>query len=205
MIGEGTGGVTESLRRRIVMPFAASLGETDHVLGHELVHAFQYDILGSNLAMPLWFIEGMAEYASPGATDAQTAVWLRDAAEAERLPTLDKLDGPRYFPYRIERSCSDLSVEREVSNPRAAWTRHADPSFFGSGGPPSARSAGVGVRVHAFGYLVLELDAVRAFDRPRNGWQFVFGVAPGFRGRYAARRLWNNRFKRRSRFEKLNC
>src|SRR5262245_65124012 len=43
-IGEGTGGVTEGLRRRIVMPVFGTLEETDHVLGHELVHAFQYDI-----------------------------------------------------------------------------------------------------------------------------------------------------------------
>ena len=46
MIDEGTGGVTEGMRRRVVLPFAASMSETDHVLGHELVHAFQYDILG---------------------------------------------------------------------------------------------------------------------------------------------------------------
>jgi hypothetical protein len=43
-IGEGTGGVTESNRRRVILPFAGGLAETDHVLGHELVHAFQYDI-----------------------------------------------------------------------------------------------------------------------------------------------------------------
>ena len=62
-IDEGTGGVTEGLQRRIVLPIAASLKETDHVLGHELVHAFQYDILGQEAGpMPLWFIEGMAEY-----------------------------------------------------------------------------------------------------------------------------------------------
>ena len=44
MIGEGTGGVTEGLKRRVVLPLAGTLAETDHVLGHELVHAFQYDI-----------------------------------------------------------------------------------------------------------------------------------------------------------------
>ncbi len=43
-IGEATGGVTESFRRRIVLPLSASRAETDHVIGHELVHAFQYDI-----------------------------------------------------------------------------------------------------------------------------------------------------------------
>ena len=43
-IGEGTGGVTESAKRRVILPFAGGLAETDHVLGHELVHAFQYDL-----------------------------------------------------------------------------------------------------------------------------------------------------------------
>src|SRR5262245_56522733 len=74
-IGEGTGGVTEGLRRRIVLPLAGPLAETDHVIGHELVHAFQYDISkppdsgpGANGVerLPLWFIEGMAEYLSIG-------------------------------------------------------------------------------------------------------------------------------------------
>ena len=62
---DGVGGVTEHDRGRLVLPFAAGLGETDHVLGHELVHAFQRDILrasGRSLALlPLWFVEGMAE------------------------------------------------------------------------------------------------------------------------------------------------
>jgi hypothetical protein len=34
-LGEGTGGVTESLKRRIVMPVGSGPAETDHVLGHE--------------------------------------------------------------------------------------------------------------------------------------------------------------------------
>ena len=46
IIGEATGGVTEILKRRIVLPLAGPLAETDHVLGHELVHAFQFDITG---------------------------------------------------------------------------------------------------------------------------------------------------------------
>ena len=107
-IGEGTGGVTEAYKRRIVLPFAGPLEATDHVLGHELVHAFQYDITGTNvstntagaLALPLWFIEGMAEYLSIGPVDPHTAMWMRDAARRERLPAIDDLNDPRYFPYR---------------------------------------------------------------------------------------------------------
>lgn len=108
-IGEGTGGVTEGLRRRIVLPLAGPLADTDHVIGHELVHAFQFDITarpdgppgqtGANL-LPLWFIEGMAEYLSIGPVDPHTAMWMRDAAREEKLPTLRDLDNPRYFPYR---------------------------------------------------------------------------------------------------------
>ena len=100
-LGEGTGGVTESLKRRIIMPVGGGPAETDHVLGHELVHAFQYDILGPNLNYPLWFIEGMAEYFSIGSYDPHTAVWLRDAAVHENLPALDELSDPEYFPYRF--------------------------------------------------------------------------------------------------------
>jgi hypothetical protein len=100
-IGEGTGGVTEFLRRRMVLPFTTSLGETSHVLGHELVHAYQYDMGGQGtLGLPLWFIEGMAEYLSLGADHPLTEMWLRDAALREQLPDIDELDDPRLFPYR---------------------------------------------------------------------------------------------------------
>jgi Tol biopolymer transport system component len=111
-IGETTGGVTEGLRRRLVMPLAGPLGESDHVLGHELVHAFQFDIAsragpagGSGLSaafqLPLWFVEGMAEYLSVGAEDSQTAMWLRDAVRRQDIPAIERMDDPRYFPYRF--------------------------------------------------------------------------------------------------------
>ncbi len=110
-IGEGTGGATDALKRRIVLPMAGSLADTDHVLGHELVHAFQFDMTGADpresefalpgiLQYPLWFAEGMAEYLSLGPLDAQTAMWMRDAALTERLPHVKDLNHPKLFPYR---------------------------------------------------------------------------------------------------------
>ena len=108
-IGEGTGGVTEALRRRIILPLGGPIADTDHVLGHELVHAFQFDITRNEhtppeatgaLRLPLWFIEGMAEYLSVGTVDPNTAMWLRDAARGDAMPTIDQLDNPKYFPYR---------------------------------------------------------------------------------------------------------
>ena len=111
LIGEGTGGVTESLKRRIILPVGSSPYETDHVIGHELVHAFQYDMTseggpggGMNPALarvPLWFIEGLAEYLSIGSVDPHTAMWMRDASRRNFIPALKKMDNPyKYFPYR---------------------------------------------------------------------------------------------------------
>ncbi len=107
-IGEGTGGVTEGAHERVIMPFTGAYAETDHVLGHELVHVFQYRIAQQSKAglsgigrIPLWLIEGMAEYLSLGRNDPNTAMWLRDALRRKDLPTLNQLtNDPRYFPYR---------------------------------------------------------------------------------------------------------
>ncbi len=41
---EGTGGVTEWLKNRVIMPWTGVYEDNDHVLGHELVHVFQYDV-----------------------------------------------------------------------------------------------------------------------------------------------------------------
>src|SRR3989441_3717891 len=105
---EGSEGITESLKRRIILPMGASLFETDHVIGHELTHAFQYDITGvgrGNVAtglnrVPLWFVEGMAEYVSLGNVDPNTTMWMRDAVRRGELPKFRDLENPRYFPYR---------------------------------------------------------------------------------------------------------
>jgi Tol biopolymer transport system component len=108
-INEGTGGFTEPIRRRIVLPLAGPLADTDHVIGHELVHAFQFDMsgaVGNNAQqspierLPLWFIEGMAEYLSLGRIDANAAMKVRDAANANQLPSIVDLGKPQYFPYQ---------------------------------------------------------------------------------------------------------
>jgi Tol biopolymer transport system component len=115
LIEESTGGFTDARKRRIVLPFAASLADTDHVLGHEIVHAFQFDIADrsrSPLGVPLWFVEGMAEYLTLGADDPQTAMWMRDAVRSGRLPDIKALTSPRYFPYRWGAALWAYLVER---------------------------------------------------------------------------------------------
>ena len=108
-LSEGTGAFAESMKSRVVMPLTGIYAQNDHVLGHELVHAFQYDVAERYGAMgqqgigslPLWLIEGMAEYLSVGRNDPHTAMWLRDAALRGDLPTFQQLTSdPRFFPYR---------------------------------------------------------------------------------------------------------
>ena len=109
-LSEGTGGVTESLKNRVIMPLTGSYADTDHVLGHELVHAFQYNVAqgrsGAGIRglsmLPLWLIEGMAEYLSVGREDPLTAMWLRDAIQRDDLPTIRQMTTERrFFPYRF--------------------------------------------------------------------------------------------------------
>nr|WP_317126435.1 basic secretory protein-like protein [Pedobacter psychroterrae] len=108
-IGIGTGGVTEALKNRVIMPVMELNNQTRHVLGHELVHAFQYHILLEKDSVglegvsqiPLWMIEGMAEYLSVGKVDAFTSMWMRDALLNRDIPSLkDLTNSNKYFPYR---------------------------------------------------------------------------------------------------------
>jgi hypothetical protein len=104
---EGTGGVTEGMHTRVIMPFTGIYANNDHVLGHELIHVFQYNIaegaggLQRLDGLPLWLIEGMAEHFSVGRNDPLTAMWMRDAVMRDKFPTINQLTtDPRFFPYR---------------------------------------------------------------------------------------------------------
>ncbi|MCU0650030.1 MAG: hypothetical protein MUF00_18715, partial [Gemmatimonadaceae bacterium] len=108
-LSEGTRGFAEPIRDRIVMPLSGLAAKNDHVLGHEIVHLYQYDIAervrgGTNalFGLPLWFIEGMAEYLTLGRDDPNTAMWVRAGLAANRLPTITQLStDPTFFPYRF--------------------------------------------------------------------------------------------------------
>ncbi|HSW29646.1 MAG TPA: BamA/TamA family outer membrane protein [Longimicrobiales bacterium] len=112
-IGEGTGGVTESMKDRLIMPLGTSYWDTDHVLGHEMVHMFQFNIAQSRqgggmqglMTLPLWLVEGMAEYLSVGRDDPLTAMWIRDAIRRDEFPTIKEMtEGTKFFPYRFGQS-----------------------------------------------------------------------------------------------------
>jgi Tol biopolymer transport system component len=115
LIGEGTGGFTEPLQDRVVLPLTPTYADSDHVIGHELVHAFQFDIAERQarredgttrgapglMQLPLWLVEGLAEYLSQGRVDTLTATWLRDAVLHDDLPDLEEMSRDlRYNPYQ---------------------------------------------------------------------------------------------------------
>ena len=112
-LGEGVGGFTEPLKHRMVLPFTGAYAELEHVLQHEMVHQFQFDVFShgqiggglttlATVSPPLWFMEGMAEYLSLGPPDALTMMWLRDAAIEGKLPTIAQMSfDPRIFPYHF--------------------------------------------------------------------------------------------------------
>lgn len=113
-LGEGTGGVTEPMRDRMLLFLTGDYRGFEHVLTHEMVHEFQFDIFQSGQSAgsalsglmrvqpPLWFMEGMAEYLSIGPDDPNTQTIIRDAALNGHLPTIEQMTRrpDLYFPYR---------------------------------------------------------------------------------------------------------
>lgn len=108
-ISIGTQGVTEALKNRIVLPILETNSQTDHVIGHELVHVFQFRVIFNNDSLslrnlenlPLWMVEGMAEYMSIGNIDSHTAMIMRDAIYYDDFPSLkDMSRSNKYNPYR---------------------------------------------------------------------------------------------------------
>jgi Tol biopolymer transport system component len=116
-LGEGTAGVTEAMRHRMLLNFTGDYRTFEHVLTHEMVHAFQYDVFARGKAgnglqalaqfmPPLWFAEGMAEYLSLGPSGPATNAWMRDAALNGKIPSIERLGArpDEYFPYRYGQS-----------------------------------------------------------------------------------------------------
>lgn len=99
---EGLLGATDFLKRRVTLPFRGNLAEFRNTLRHEMVHVFQFSLISdayhrapraAQLALPLWWTEGLAEYWSAG-QDARDEMILRDLTFSGRLPTIRQI---RYY------------------------------------------------------------------------------------------------------------
>ena len=120
LIDAGTGGFTEVLRNRVVLPFTGSYEDLRHVVVHELTHAYMFDMLYAGSAasliarqgfysVPLWFAEGMAEYISLG-MESNAEVFLRDGTVEGYLPPLEYSGG--YIVYKQGQSAISYLVDR---------------------------------------------------------------------------------------------
>ncbi len=110
-IDEGTGGFTEGIKDRLVIPMSGNWYFFQRVLQHEMVHVFQFDALKTtkvsgrnvqNRNIPLWLIEGMAEYYSVD-WDYLSEEILRDITlndmiiPIKRLSDVNQLRNREYF------------------------------------------------------------------------------------------------------------
>lgn len=99
-IPEGVGGFFEFLKGRVVIPFEGSIERFGHVIKHELVHVFMHSKINRVLldyrqpqdrAVPLWFVEGLAEFWST-TWDTQAEMVLRDAVLNNYIVPLNDID-----------------------------------------------------------------------------------------------------------------
>jgi Tol biopolymer transport system component len=106
---EGTGGVTELYKNRVVLPWEGDLRLMRHVTHHELLHAvFNEMFYGGSLQsiisrnitfqIPTWFNEGMAEYQSLDHWETASDQFLIDATINGYMPPIKYLNG--YLDYR---------------------------------------------------------------------------------------------------------
>ncbi len=97
--GESTGGFTEFFKNRVVVPFEGSWEDFRHVIHHELTHAVMLRMIyGSQILtgmsrfqLPLWFIEGLAEYTSRHGWNREANMYLADAVLYGYLPDIVNL------------------------------------------------------------------------------------------------------------------
>ena len=117
---EATGGFTEFLKNRVVLPYEGSLEQLRHVIHHEMTHAVMLQFFFgtgpgaiingiSRLQLPLWFVEGSAQYESLYGIDTKVDQQVRDAVLNNYLPPIQALQfmaysaGPMVFYYIEQR------------------------------------------------------------------------------------------------------
>ncbi len=117
---ESVGGFTEFYKNRVVIPYEGSYEQLRHVTHHELTHAVMLQMVFGTGAfaivtgmmranIPLWFVEGMAEYESRG-WDVESDMFIRDALINNYIPPIPYLYG--FMAYKGGQSLLHFISER---------------------------------------------------------------------------------------------
>ena len=117
-IPEGVGAFALPSRNRMVLPVDLPDEKLQQLIGHELTHVFQFEILfGGNYLRaattnaPQWFLEGMASYYGND-EDNKDRMVLRDAVLADQVPEIVQRGIQGFFAYRFGHAVFDF-VEAE--------------------------------------------------------------------------------------------
>ncbi len=120
--GEGVGGFSEPLKRRLVIPYNGSQRQFEETMVHEMTHIFQFELLFptfgaafTGISPPTWFMEGLAEHEAED-WNPEGEMVLRDAVMTENVPDLKYLQDFRYLPapylgYKLGQSALDYIAE----------------------------------------------------------------------------------------------
>ncbi|MEW6040323.1 MAG: peptidase MA family metallohydrolase, partial [Elusimicrobiota bacterium] len=110
--GEGTGGVTEAFKNRLVIPHTGSFAWLDYVTRHEFTHVVQFNILFGGFwktarlvkfpLYPNWLMEGLAEYMTGELGSTEREMYLRDASLSGNLIPISRLHNFNYLkPHQV--------------------------------------------------------------------------------------------------------
>jgi len=113
-IPEGIGAFALPSRNRMVLPVDMPDEKLQQLIGHELTHVFQFEILfGGNYlraattSAPQWFMEGMASYFGDD-EDNKDRMVLRDAVLADQVPEIAQKGISGFFAYRFGHAVFDF-------------------------------------------------------------------------------------------------
>ncbi len=102
-IGEGTGGVTEAFKNRFIVYNDGSLRWLKNVIPHEFTHIMQFTVLyeespllkalrlARGIFIPLWMMEGMAEYNTADIDATTREMVIRDMVSNKNVISLKNL------------------------------------------------------------------------------------------------------------------
>jgi WD40 repeat protein len=117
-IPEGVGAFALPSRNRMVLPIDLPDEKLQQLIGHELTHVFQFEILfGGNFLRaattnaPQWFMEGMASYFGND-EDNKDRMVLRDAVLSDQVPQIVQKGIEGFFAYRFGHAVFDF-IEAE--------------------------------------------------------------------------------------------